>query len=127
MSRPTIEIHDSVELAMGIERALIATEHLPNPSSENLVMVIATEEHTAAVHKTLDLLRSNGIPAVAELSPGQMKKQFKEAARIGARFAVVIGEDEVASGKLTVKDMSNFEQTTLESLHAITHIRSLSK
>lgn len=117
----------AVGVAMGIERALIATEHLPNPSSENLVMVIAAEDHKAAVHKTLDLLRSNGIPAVAELSPGQMKKQFKEASRIGARFAVVIGEDEVTSGKLTVKDMSSFEQTTLDSSDAIMHIRSLSK
>ena len=35
---------------------------------------------------------------------------MKQANRLGARFAVIIGEDELASGAATVRDMGSGEQ-----------------
>jgi histidyl-tRNA synthetase len=40
-----------------------------------------------------------------------LKGQMKYANKLGAAYTAVIGEDEVASGELTLKNMSNSEQT----------------
>ena len=40
-----------------------------------------------------------------------LKGQMKYANKLGAAYTVVIGEDEVASGELTLKNMKNSEQT----------------
>jgi len=43
------------------------------------------------------------------------KGQMKQASRLGARYAVVIGEDELAAGAATVRDMASGEQGRLRS------------
>ena len=40
-----------------------------------------------------------------------LKGQMKYANKLGAAYTVVIGEDEVASGELTLKNMESSEQT----------------
>jgi histidyl-tRNA synthetase len=40
-----------------------------------------------------------------------MKGQFKYADRLNARYTIVIGEDEIASGEATVKEMATSSQT----------------
>jgi histidyl-tRNA synthetase len=40
---------------------------------------------------------------------GSFKSQFKRADRCGARYAVVLGQDEIASGRYTVKDLRGDE------------------
>jgi histidyl-tRNA synthetase len=40
-----------------------------------------------------------------------LKGQMKYANKLGAAYTVVIGSDEVESGELTLKNMSNSEQT----------------
>ena len=49
-----------------------------------------------------------------------MKGQMKDASRSGARWAVILGDDEIAGGKLTLKDLETGEQdlVTAEDLHA---------
>lgn len=115
----------AVGVAMGIERALIATQDIQPPVSSRLVVVIAATEDRSAIDQTLDLLRSGGIPCTSEFSNAPMKKQFKEADRLGARLAVVVGDDEIANGSLTVKDMISFEQKSLDTKDALAHIRKL--
>ena len=40
-----------------------------------------------------------------------LKGQMKYANKLGAEYTVVIGDDEVASGELTLKNMETSEQT----------------
>jgi histidyl-tRNA synthetase len=42
-----------------------------------------------------------------------MKGQMKDASRSGARWAVILGEQEMATGTATVKDLESSEQTNL--------------
>ena len=55
------------------------------------------------------------------------KSQFKRADKTGARFACIIGEDELAKNMITFKDLQNKEslQTQFAPDELITHIRSL--
>lgn len=55
-------------------------------------------------------LRGAGIAAEVVLEGGKLGKQFKYADRAGIRFVLVLGEDELAKGVVTVKDMRREDQ-----------------
>ena len=55
-------------------------------------------------------LRTAGIATEVVLESGKLGKQFKYADRAGIRFAVVLGEDELAKGVVTVKDLRREDQ-----------------
>ncbi|HEX7340705.1 MAG TPA: histidine--tRNA ligase [Rhodanobacteraceae bacterium] len=55
-------------------------------------------------------LRGAGIATEIALEGGKLGKQFKHADRAGIRFVLVLGDDEIAKGTVTVKDMRRNEQ-----------------
>jgi len=55
-------------------------------------------------------LRGAGIATEVVMESGKLGKQFKYADRAGIRFAIVIGEDEVAKDVVTVKDLRREDQ-----------------
>jgi histidyl-tRNA synthetase len=63
-------------------------------------------------------LRKSGIVTEIYPDPGKMKKQLKYADQKQIPFVVLVGEDEISSGSLTVKNMKSGEQTamTIEQL-----------
>jgi histidyl-tRNA synthetase len=50
-------------------------------------------------------LRDAGVNTEVVLEAGKLARQFKYADRIGARFVLVLGSDEIANGTVTVKDL----------------------
>ena len=61
--------------------------------------------------RLLHELRSEGVRADLDTRERNLKGQMKYANKLGAAYAVVIGDDEVSSGELTLKDMETSEQT----------------
>ena len=61
--------------------------------------------------RLLHELRSKGIHAEMDTRERNLKGQMKYANKLGAKYTAVIGEDEVASGEITLKNMENSEQT----------------
>lgn len=59
-------------------------------------------------------LRAAGMKVLAYPEPAKLPKQFKFADRMGIRVVTVIGPDEAASGKVTVKNLANSTQETVE-------------
>lgn len=59
-------------------------------------------------------LRAAGIKVLAYPEPAKLPKQFKFADRMGIRVVTVIGPDEAANGKVTVKNLANSTQETVE-------------
>lgn len=59
-------------------------------------------------------LRAAGVKVLAYPEPAKLPKQFKFADRMGIRVVTVIGPDEAASGKVTVKNLANSTQETVE-------------
>ena len=54
-----------------------------------------------------------------------MKSQMKSADRSGARFAVIVGEDEAAAGTVTVRDLrGGTGQVTIARGALVAHLRS---
>jgi histidyl-tRNA synthetase len=66
-----------------------------------------------------ETLRAAGFAADRALDGRSMKAQMKVADRSGARVAVIIGADEAAAGRCTVKDMTDATQTTIDQSELI--------
>ncbi len=70
------------------------------------------EEEFAAM-QALEQLRTHGMAAEIYPEATKMKKQMEYASRRGIPFVIIIGSDELAEGKATVKNMFSGEQQTV--------------
>jgi histidyl-tRNA synthetase len=101
----------------GIERFVIALRHLgveppPEPLPGVIVSYLGDQAKLAAL-RLLETLHNEQIGALFTPGDRSLKAQLKAANRISAAFALILGEDEVQSGQVTVRDMTNGEQTRI--------------
>ncbi|HEX4331522.1 MAG TPA: histidine--tRNA ligase [Usitatibacter sp.] len=105
---------------MGIERALLAVEAAGLEASHepDAFVVHAGEGADLTAWTVAEKMRDAGLAVV--LGPGgNFGRQMKKADASGARFAVIIGESEAASGRVTLKNLRAGEQSTVELERAI--------
>jgi histidyl-tRNA synthetase len=102
--------------AFGIERMIMS---LPENSADSLKQVpglfIAyigerAREHSFALARRL---REAGISTVVDLEGRKLKKSLAIANSIGARCALIIGDDEIDKGAYVLRDMTTGEQKNL--------------
>ena len=74
------------------------------------------------VLKTARELRSNGVKTMLYPEAIKLGKQFQYADRKGIRWVVVIGQDEVDSNQITLKDLSSGENKVLSIDEAVSLI-----
>ena len=82
-------------------------------AASSTVQALVTQMDAAQLPAHLALaneLRAAGIATEVVLEAGKLGKQFKYADRAGIRFVIVLGEDELAKGIVTVKDMRRQDQ-----------------
>ncbi|HET8763961.1 MAG TPA: His/Gly/Thr/Pro-type tRNA ligase C-terminal domain-containing protein, partial [Rhodanobacter sp.] len=82
-------------------------------SARSTVDVLVTQMDVAKLPAYLALageLRAAGIATEVVLEESKLGKQFKYADRAGIRFAVVVGDDELAKHVVTVKDLRRGDQ-----------------
>ena len=101
-----------IGFALGIDRLLLASKSLgewePRPVA---AFVVALGERAATEgFKVATELRRAGVGADLDLLGRGMKGQMKAADRSGARWAVIIGDDELAAGEVTLRDLSSGDQ-----------------
>ncbi len=115
--------------AIGIERILLLLETqgvvLPADVPDAYV-VHQGEVASRQAFKLANDLRGNGLRVVLHCGGGSFKSQFKKADASGARFAVVIGEEEAAGGKAAVKRLNGEgagEQTVLPVAEVVQYLR----
>jgi histidyl-tRNA synthetase len=102
----------AVGWGMGVERMLLLLEAVGVAMLDNAPDVYAVVPQASAVPvatSSSEAMRQFGLKvqmhAAGAESWGSMKSQFKRADASGARFAVVYGEDELASGQATIKNL----------------------
>lgn len=106
--------------AAGVERLALMIAEPPGPARPVAVVPIGQ----AAEAKALSLvqrLRQAGFTADLGFS-GNLKKRLKGANKLNAVAAVIIGEDELAKGAATVRDMETGEQTEVPLLGLEDHL-----
>jgi histidyl-tRNA synthetase len=97
--------------AFGIERLLLAMQAAGAKAESDVGYFIAHSGESASVaaFELAEKLRDQGN-AVVLGSGGSFKSQLKKADANGARFTVIIGEDEIRSGNVTLKNMRDGSQ-----------------
>ena len=68
-------------------------------------------------------LRRGGFNTEVVMEAGKLAKQFKYADRAGIRFVIVLGEDEIANGTVTVKDLRREDQFQVSRHELISALR----
>jgi len=106
-----------IGFGLGLDRLVMALEALgvePPIDDGGKVFVAGLGEagHDAAVKVTFDL-RRQGVPADMDYTGRSLKAQMKLADKLGARYVVILGEDEIARGVATVRDMRTSEQRSV--------------
>jgi len=95
-------------------------------TARSTVDVLVTQMDPAQLPAYLALaseLRGAGIATEVVLDGGKLGKQFKYADRAGIRFVIVLGEDELAKGVVTVKDLRREDQFEVSRVDLIKTLR----
>ena len=104
-----------IGFAMGLERLLLLLgDTLKNKEETPDILVIPIGE--AAERTAVELvvsLRRQGISAEYDINCRSVKAQMKYADKIGAKYTVVMGDDEVAANQYQLKNMENGETVSI--------------
>lgn len=115
----------AVGFAMGMERLLLLMEQLANVALERSVDVYmirvgieAEKEGMRLAEKIRDQV--GGIRLQVNCGGGSFKSQFKKADKSGAEYAIILGDDEVSRGEVSLKSLRiEQEQKTMTQKEAI--------
>lgn len=94
--------------AMGVERLLALMQELAPPPAARPLDVYLVHVGQAAERFAIlaaESLRDAGLRVALHCGGGSFKAQMKKADASGARYAVLVGEDEAAAGELTLKPL----------------------
>ena len=115
-----------VGISIGLSRLFykLMEAGIVQPTEQSLAKVIVMPLDDAAVPKALEAaarLRASDIATIVYTEPGNMKKKFRYADRMGCRYVVIIGENELATDLLSVKDMQSGQtrEVTLDSIETL--------
>nr|MDD6336171.1 histidine--tRNA ligase [bacterium] len=110
-----------IGFGMGMERLYLMLDALGLlPKVPPAIDVfIACVDSTAGLEalKLAKALRAAGIRCDVEHTGRGLKAQFKYAGRMGCRFVCVLGPDELAEGKVVIRDMAAHEEQKVELCH----------
>lgn len=102
---------------MGLDRILLALEEqkteFPAPERCEVYLASMGDKALETAFALAGRLHECGIAADCDLCARGLKAQMKYADRIGAKFTVVIGDDELQSGKAELKNMKTGEKRTV--------------
>jgi histidyl-tRNA synthetase len=118
----------AVGFATGLERIILNLQKqgLEPPTTSGAKVYVAhigAEARKEAV-KLSAQLRQAGIAATLAVDDRSLKAQLKQANALGFSHAVIIGEDEVASGTRTVRIMESGGQTQLSEAGTVDFLRN---
>jgi len=107
-----------VGISFGIDRIYIVMEELglfPDNIDVSTKVMFANfgDDEAAFCMPLLKQLRAAGISSELYPKSAKMKKQMTYANNKGVQFVIMVGEDEMASGILSVKNMESGEQSNL--------------
>jgi histidyl-tRNA synthetase len=112
--------------AMGVERllALLPGGDRPAAGVPDVYLVHSGTAAASAAWRAAEQMRSGGLDVVFHCGGGSFKSQMKRADGSGARFAVIIGDNEAAAGRVALKSLRELkDQQSVSVEEAIDLIR----
>ena len=119
---------------MGLERLLMVMEEqqcrFPEPPACELYLVSMGQEAANRCYALATQLRRGGVAVESDIVGRSLKAQMKYADKRGARYTIVVGEDELRTGVAQLKDMATgcVEEVRLDdSLYTALYNKSLDR
>lgn len=109
----------AVGWAMGMERL---NSLLPDVEPEKLDGYIVSNSSADAFLLAQEL-RNKGLNVEFDLANKKFTKQLEKAAKV-AKFALILGEDEINNGKVAVKNLETSEQVAVDRVDVLNVVRS---
>ena len=107
----------SLGFGMGLERLMLLMEAqnapFPEPNVADLFIVALGEKATLKAVEIAKDMRAEGFGCLLDLNQRSVRAQMKYADKLGAKFNVVIGDNEVDTGIAKLKNMSTGEETEI--------------
>jgi histidyl-tRNA synthetase len=94
----------------GVERILLAANAPEEKPLLDVFFVTLVPEARLPAFALAEALRAAGLSCDLDYADRSAKGQFRQADRAGARFSVVIGDEELAAGACSLRDMASGEQ-----------------
>lgn len=108
----------AVGFGFGIERIINELEaegvSLPEEPSVDVYVGILGKESKSSAYKIVKGLRESGLIVETDYLDRSVKAQMKYANKIGARYTVIIGANELSAKKVNVKNMDTGEQVEVD-------------
>jgi histidyl-tRNA synthetase len=117
-----------IGFALGAERLALILEALgrPIPARRPVVFLVSADAAGAAAALRLSSeLRKAGVACDLDARGGKLARQFKQAERVEARFALVLGGAEVAAGEGKLKDLATRQETPVKLADLAAHLREV--
>src|SRR6478735_26154 len=103
----------AIGFGLGIERLLLLVQELQLQGPDvapAAYCILASQPALAPAMTLVEALRAAGLQVTMHAGGGSFKSQMKKADASGARFALILGEDELAQGAVTVKNLADGQQ-----------------
>ena len=115
--------------AMGVERLLelFAAARTVAAATPDVYVVRQGEAAERYAERIAEQMRDSGLKVVLHCGGGSFKSQMRKADASGARYAVIVGDDEAAAGELTLKPLrTTIEQQRMRPAEAVERVRVVS-
>ena len=108
----------AVGFAAGIERMIIAIDQqkVKWPEEKGLDIFVAKvdEKNKDSAFKLLQTIRNAGLSADMDYSEGSLKSQMRVANKLGVKYTVIVGEEELSKNMVVLRNMQTKEQKEIK-------------
>jgi len=117
----------AVGFAAGIERIMLALGEKQDQTTKKVTVYIVTASESAvdSLFRLANELRQNGISTSFDTLRRSVKAQMREANRLTATHAVIVGDEEIADSSAKVKNLKTGEQNAISMSDLVSHLKSL--
>jgi histidyl-tRNA synthetase len=120
-----------VGFGTGVERILLAISRAgltgPPAPIPTVYVVSVGEGPRSDVFALAHELRNKGVAVELDYMGRSAKGQMKQAGRTGAKYAFIVGDSELSSGTLTVRDLASSEESQVPRHEAVALAEALSR
>jgi len=115
----------SIGFAAGLERIVLSLPAATVPNDAPTVLVASTGPVTQEAALTAArTLRRAGISVDQDLRGGSLKSQLRRADKVGARFALIVGDEELGRGAAVLRDLAKQTQREVALADAAASVRA---
>ncbi len=107
----------AIGFAAGIERLLMASKSIASESTPQarggMYLAAATPSVIGEAFRLVQMLRQHGLAAIMDYDGKSLKAQLREADKLSMRWVAILGDEDLRTNRVTLKDLQHGAQETI--------------